>query len=297
VSCLLRRAGPRLAAIVLMAFATAVLLTVGFAGRDGVVSGAAPLGPIDNGPVVPGDDITVPYEDPADTDFDGDADNDWLPDADEAASGTDPLVRDTDDDLVLDGAETVLGSDPLRKESRPACALAADGDLDCLPAAVEVVIGTSDYVRDTDRDGISDGAEFMGWGTSPTRRDSDGDGCDDDKEIVDVNGDAVANVLDYARVAQRAFRIQDDDPNDGNPVPDFEMDVSAAFDLNKDGAVTVIDVTLAALNSSLVEPAADCGCRRHPSVDRNGYSGLRWTGNALPRGGSHADSEGPNGCV
>ncbi|MDI6858465.1 MAG: FG-GAP-like repeat-containing protein [Dehalococcoidia bacterium] len=219
------------------------------------------LGRIDNGPVVPGDDVTNPYEDRVGDACDDDADNDLLPDADEAAHSTNPALRDSDGDRVIDGAEVLLGSDPLDAGSRPSCSLPSDADRDCLPAAVEAILGSSDSLKDSDGDGIGDGIEVRGWGTSPTLPDSDGDGCDDDKEIADVNGDAMANGLDYVRVLQRVFAVQDDDPADGDPVPDPYPQVSPAFDLNKDGMMNSLDAVIAALNSSLVEPPSACDCR------------------------------------
>jgi hypothetical protein len=90
---------------------------------------------------------------------------------------------------------------------------------------------------------------------------SDGDRCDDDKEVADVNGDAVVNTLDYVRILQRVYNVQDDDPSDGNPVPDYDMVVSPAFDVNKDGMMNALDAVLVALNSNLVESPGVCDCR------------------------------------
>ncbi|MDI6856794.1 MAG: dockerin type I domain-containing protein [Dehalococcoidia bacterium] len=215
---------------------------------------------IDNGPVVVGDDVTAPYGDALGDACDDDDDNDWLLDSGEVAAGTDPLDQDTDGDRVLDGAEVLLGSDPLDPGSRPSCTGIVDADKDCLPADVEALFGSSDVARDSDADGITDSVEVKGWGTSPVAGDSDGDACDDDKEIADVNGDAVANSLDYVRVAQRVFGVQDDDPDDGNPVPDPDMQVSPAFDVNKDGVMSSLDSTLVGLNSNLVENTGKCNC-------------------------------------
>mgnify|MGYP005838269891 CR=1 FL=1 len=215
---------------------------------------------IPNGPVVTGDDVTVPNGDLLGDACDDDDDNDGLTDADEASAGTDPLLRDTDGDRVIDGAEVLLGSDPLDPASKPGCVGITDVDKDCLPAEIEALLGTSDNIKDTDGDGINDRVEVAGWGTSPTSVDTDGDGCHDDKEIADVNGDRIANVLDYVRVAQRAFRVQDDDPDDGNPYPDMSMVVDPAFDINKDGTISALDAATVGLNSTLVEPPEDCNC-------------------------------------
>ncbi|MDI6858851.1 MAG: LamG domain-containing protein, partial [Dehalococcoidia bacterium] len=88
--------------------------------------------PIDNGPVIGGDDITVPNGDGLGDACDDDDDNDWLSDINEATAGTSPLVADTDGDRVLDGAEVILGSDPLDPASKPSCAGIEDNDRDCL---------------------------------------------------------------------------------------------------------------------------------------------------------------------
>jgi streptogramin lyase len=218
-------------------------------------------GTIDNGPVVAGEDITNPWSDNLGDACDDDDDNDWLEDGDEAAAGTSPSNRDGDGDRVLDGAEVLLGSDPLSSGSRPLCSGIVDADRDCLPAHLEQFFGTSDSIRDTDGDGFNDGVEVKGWGTSPTLRNSDGDRCDDDKEMAEVNGDGVVNALDYMLVVRRAFKIQDDDPNDGNPNPDYDMQVSVAWDVNRDGVVNAIDPQLVVLNSNMKEPAAECDCR------------------------------------
>jgi len=220
-----------------------------------------PLGPIDNGPVVTGDDITNPYEDRVGDACDDDDDNDWLSDTDEASAETDPHNRDTDGDRVLDGAELILGSDPNNPNSKPSCVGITDNDRDCLPANVEAIFGSSDDVRDTDGDGINDGVEVKGWGTSPIVRNSDGDVCDDDKEIAEINGDGVVNSLDEARVAQRVYNAQDDDPDDGNPIPDPDMQVNPAFDINRDGVMNALDPALVVLNSNMTEPPEECDCR------------------------------------
>ena len=74
-----------------------------------------------------------------------------------------------------------------------------------------------------------------------------GDGCEDDKQIVDVNGDGQANILDILAIA-----IIDLVAGAYDPVSE------AVADINKDGANNILDVFLAALNSTLVEPHAPC---------------------------------------
>jgi hypothetical protein len=199
--------------------------------------------PIDNGPVVAGDDLTNPYGDALGDACDPDDDNDWLSDADEAARGTNRLIRDTDGDLVLDGAEVLLGSNPLSAASKPSSRPPGDKDGDGLPASVEAILGSSDSKFDSDGDGINDGLEVKGWGTSPSLKDTDGDGCADNVEIADVNGDGVVGLMDVLIVAERAARIKDDD-FDRDPPWNF----SPAFDLTKDGRIDLLDVALVAVN-------------------------------------------------
>jgi hypothetical protein len=217
--------------------------------------------PIDNGPDIPGDDVTVPNGDTLGDACDPDLDNDWMPDTgtdpilgipgEDVGCGsgpTDPLEVDTDGDTVVDGAECLLGSDPNNAGSKPPAQPSGDSDKDGLPASVEALFGSSDSNPDTDGDGISDGLEVKGWATSPTSTDTDGDssgndGCKDDKEIVSVNTDKQANILDVQLIARMAFGLLPPHP---------------ALDINKDGAYNVLDAQLAALNSTLREPHHVC---------------------------------------
>ena len=229
--------------------------------------------PIDNGPVVAGDDVTVPSGDGLGDACDDDDDNDWMqetgtnalgvPGEDVGCNGsgpTNPLKADSDGDMVVDGAECLLGSNPNDANSKPSCNGFVDNDHDCIPNSVEALFGSSDSIRDTDGDGFNDAMEIKGWGTSPTERDSDVDACDDDKEIADVYGDKVADGADCTLIAERVYKIRDDDPNDGDPNPDNDMVVSPAFDINRDGTVNGQDRTLCLLNSSPHEPYEECDC-------------------------------------
>ena len=184
-----------------------------------------PLGPIDNGPI-PGDDITNPYEDAVGDACDDDADNDGLPDAQESDSACPfRLNRDSDGDGSLDGYEVTHSSDPCSAASKP------------LP-------GSS---NDSDGDGLTDDVEARGWGTNPYSTDSDGDACPDDKEIVDIDGNRQANILDVLWAARMAFKLVPAHP---------------ALDLDKSGGVNdgvnLLDAMLAAKNSNLVEPGGSC---------------------------------------
>ena len=170
-----------------------------------------------------------------DDDNDGPDANDGLyTDVEEAAGcgsgATFHLLKDSDGDRAIDGYECKMGTDPNSPSQRPYC-------------------GTS---TDSDGDGISNCIEEMGYGTLPNSTDTDGDssgndGCRDDKQIVDVNGDGVANILDVQAVARIALA-----PGPFDPVSKREADI------NKDGVNNILDVQIAANNSTLVEPHAPC---------------------------------------
>ena len=217
--------------------------------------------PIDNGSDVAGDDVTVPAGDGLGDACDPDRDNDWMLDTgtnpvlgvpgEDGGCGsgpTNPLQADSDGDTVVDGGECLLGSDPNDPGSKPPGMPPGDADGDGLPASVEALFGSSDGNPDSDGDGISDGLEVKGWATSPASLDTDGDsaggdGCEDDKEIASVNDDRQTNVLDVQVVARMAFGL---------------LPSRAALDVNKDGAYNVLDVFLAAKNSTMVEPHGPC---------------------------------------
>jgi hypothetical protein len=177
---------------------------------------------IDNGPDIPGEDITTPYEDTLGNACDTDADNDGLPDDQEYDSACPyRLLRDSDEDGSLDGYEADNATDPCDPQSKP-------------PP------GSTD---DSDGDGLVDGLELRGWGTDPYSLDSDGDACHDDKEVASINNDRQANILDALWVAKAAFGI---------------IPCHAALDLNKTGSCELLDALLAARNSTLLEPHDPC---------------------------------------
>jgi YVTN family beta-propeller protein len=186
-----------------------------------------PLGSVDNGPDIPGDDLTLPEEDNIGDACDNDFDNDGLPDSQESDDACPyRTVWDSDGDGSLDGYEVAHGADP------------CDGvEASGLMSMADATPG------DSDGDGLTDDVEVRGWGSDPNSIDSDGDNCPDDKEVVDIDGNRHANILDALWVAKAAFGI---------------LDSQAAFDLDKNGAVTILDAMLAVKNSNLVEPSIPC---------------------------------------
>ncbi len=94
---------------------------------------------------------------------------------------------------------------------------------------------------------IVDAVEAMGYNTALSRKDTDGDGCEDWIEIVDVNGNRSANILDVLFVAKRALAALTRRPPSDR-----------VLDIDKNGAVTILDALVAAKNSSLVKSQSPC---------------------------------------
>jgi hypothetical protein len=215
-----------------------------------------PIGPIDNGPVIPGVDNTNPFEDNVGDVCDDDADNDGLADIDEnplnncgafngiganhpnAAGGDvtndddhdgDPAPPmgtdsadngpswDTDSDGVLDGAECALGYNPRDPASKP-------NERECKQLAV--LRGARPDVRDSDGDGLLDAWEVCGWGTNPTLVDSDGDGLGDCVEATDVSGEGLIDIFSDVILRAKAALL--------NPASSGK---TIDLDINKDGTV------------------------------------------------------------
>jgi hypothetical protein len=153
----------------------------------------ADAGPLDNGPMAPGDDVTLPTSDMLGDACDADADNDGLPNTTEAggapcasASGaTDPVALDSDGDHLHDGWECAHNSDPANGLSR--------------------FVGSG--VADTDADRVTDLWEERGYNGSAGSSDADGDGCHDLVEIASVDGNLIVGDPDRLAVARRALGI------------------------------------------------------------------------------------------
>jgi len=167
------------------AVVTAVRITNGNAGLSTTVSDTASTdvvamddfvyGEPTDGDMVPAatDNCpTVPNQDQADSDHDGqgdacdaDDDNDGVPDANDPTPGTSGLVVDTDHDGIPDD------QDP-------------DDDNDGLPDAFEVAVGTNPKSADTDGDGVPDPTDNCALVKNPDQKNTggkdprQGDACD-----------------------------------------------------------------------------------------------------------------------
>ncbi len=239
----------------------------------------------DNGSVVPGSWASNPNQDKAGDACDSDDDNDAALDTAEAlAPVTDPLNPDGDGDGCVDGWESMRGTDPNSAASKCPASLNAnlqkyvkgchinlpgpDGGsfingysgslwLEMDADGDGLVCQTGSTITDTDSDDgtgslttppveIVDAVEAMGYNTAVSRKDTDGDGCEDWIEIVDVNGNRSAELLDVLFVAKRALGV--------DPAPGSDK----VLDIDKNGAVTILDALVAAKNSSLVKSHSPC---------------------------------------
>lgn len=192
-----------------------------------------------NGSLVPGDCAANPADDPLGDACDPDADNDALLNESENEASCPYMVdRDSDDDGPLDGYEVAAGKDPCNKAIRPyGCVSPLDSDSDGFTDCVESAgYSTCAFADDT----------FPTFTECADPVDSDGDDCPDWVEIVDLNGNLVADVSDVMLTAKRALLMFP--PSDSDPV----------FDIDRNGTINVTDAYRAALNSSLVKGNAYC---------------------------------------
>jgi hypothetical protein len=150
---------------------------------------------LDNGPLVPSDDVTIVNSDAAMDVCDTDDDNDGLADDAElshpvtgcstASTALSPLDIDTDGDHLADGWECFFGSDPASAASK--------------------YVGSD--VADDDGDRVPDIWEKRGYNASAFNTDTDGDGCSDLVEIASIDGNLVIGDSDRLSVARRALGI------------------------------------------------------------------------------------------
>jgi len=191
-----------------------------------------------NGSQIDGDWASNPSQDKLGDACDTDDDNDGLPDSQEYDDQCPyRTVADSDGDTVVDGYEINQGENACSATSKPACTSTTDSDGDGFPDCMEHSgYNTCAFAGDT----------TPGYTTCANPTDSDGDGCADWIEIVDVNGNREANIVDVLAFAQRAFNVNP--PSDSDPL----------LDINKNGAVNIVDVLLAAQNSSMLRPHSSC---------------------------------------
>jgi hypothetical protein len=158
---------------------------------------------LDNGPAVPGDDVTILRSDDVPDNCDADDDADGIPEyAAHAAvwnesvfpilacpaafaGSTDPLRMHSDGDHLTDGWECGHGSDPADPASK--------------------FLGSAS--GDADGDHIPDLWEERGYNASGSSIDTDADGCADLVEIASVDGNMAVTDADRLAVARRALGI------------------------------------------------------------------------------------------
>ncbi|MCK6460392.1 MAG: hypothetical protein L6Q95_10920 [Planctomycetes bacterium] len=163
----------------------------------------------------------------------------------------------------------------------------ADSDGDSLPDPVEARLGSDPLDRDTDRDGLSDNFELFGtdFDRSDPLPDGDGDGIlapldsDDDAdrvndgEVVDTDGDGIANYLEYYGYTHDfltgEFMIWNGDP----AVPHYFTDpLQSSTDQDAYSDATEASGTL--LDPSIEDPGADPLVPAYPNivVELTGYT-------------------------
>jgi hypothetical protein len=121
---------------------------------------------------------------------------------------------------------------------------------------VGTIAGLGGPDTDADCDGLLDQTEVRFHGTQPSSSDSDGDGCIDGYEVADVNGNRVVNVIDLSQLAAVA-------PDDIEDVFGVLLATAVNRDLNRSGAVDVIDLAFAA---KMVSVLPSTGCAQQGGV-------------------------------
>ncbi len=90
---------------------------------------------------------------------------------------------------------------------------------------------TSPTKRDTDEDGLIDGAEVDEYGTDPTAADTDGDGLSDGEEVItygtnptlkDTDGDGISDAIE---VEEGTDPLDPSDPPKTTSVPEFIIEI------------------------------------------------------------------------
>ena len=137
-----------------------------------------------------------------------------------------------------------------REEDADADGLRSRGELPTSGPDVDNDDGTAGIPAD-----ISDAVEAKGWYAEPSKEDSDGDMCEDWIEMIDLDGNRQANLLDVIQVAQA---VNANEPP-GEPEPPTEPSFFL-LDVNKDRFLTISDISVAALNSNLIFAKSHPAC-------------------------------------
>ena len=126
---------------------------------------------------------------------------------------------DPDQDCLPDAIETLLGLDPNDNDTDNNGILDGmeDADGDLLVNRLEVFIGTNPGLADTDIDGISDGDEILKYHSIPSLGDSDGNGILDGAQDQDNDG-----LLDIVEDTNGNYQV---DAGETDPLrPDTDQD-------------------------------------------------------------------------
>jgi hypothetical protein len=157
---------------------------------------------------------------------------------------------------------------------------APDGADDFLPGDVEAVVGTDPNDRDTDRDGLPDNYEIFGSGyfdaddlvpdvdqdgvIAPLDADDDHDG-QNDGEVMDTDGDGVANYLEYYGYTYD-WMTERFVPWNGDPdVPHWRTD-SLQASTDQDAFPDGMEVSEAIMDVAVEKPGNDPLVPAYPNI-------------------------------
>jgi len=194
-------------------------------------------------------------------------------------------LNDDIDDLAYDRDGQTLPRDPLLY-AEPG----RDADGDALVNSVEADLGTAVFRADTDRDGLSDGAEVRTYRTDPALADTDEDGFDDAAEVTtydtdptttDTDGDGLEDSTEIADLNTDPTSADTDGDGlaDDTELIDYRTDPTTA-DTDGDGLSDGVEVdeygtdpTLADTDSDALEDPAEVRLGTDPTVvDTDGDS-------------------------
>ena len=175
-------------------------------------SGTSPTNPDSDGDGLPDgweaahgmDPLAANTGDPR-TDASADPDLDGLTNAQEAALGTDPFQPDTDGDGMDDGWESRHGFDPTTHND-------------------DTARTDDDASADPDGDGLTN-TEECAWGTNPSGDDANGDGIPDGR---DTDRDGVVDGAEIAQGSDPADATDEGKPNSRTPVSFYFGDHSTS---------------------------------------------------------------------